>query len=137
MREILFKAKRLDNKEWIEGSIVHQTDFYGDIVDRWFIIDGTTTQDYDIGENIEVIPSTVCQYIGKCDKHGDKIFENDVVFIDLSTEECLYKIKYLEDETSFLAIDEKDKVLWCFAEVPNEKIKIIDNVFDSPELMEK
>ena len=39
MKEPLYKGKRVDTNEWAYGGIVHQTDYYGDKVDRWFIID--------------------------------------------------------------------------------------------------
>ena len=79
MREILFRGKCKDNGEWAYGSVVHQTDYYGKKVDRYFIIDGTSTQDYDIGYNYEVIPETVGQYTDLTDKNGKMIFEGDVV----------------------------------------------------------
>ena len=69
MREIKFRAKRIDNGEWVEGGILHQTDYYGDKVDKYFIIDGTYTVDYDIGEAFEVDENTVCQYTGLKDKN--------------------------------------------------------------------
>ncbi len=74
----LFKAKRIDNGEWIQGGIVHQTDYYGSPCDKWFIIDGTTTNDYDIGISEEVDPETVCECTGLQDKNGKLIFENDM-----------------------------------------------------------
>lgn len=69
MREILFKAKRKDNGEWVEGTV-----FYPESgITVMFPILGRTT------EVEEVDPETVCQYTGLTDKNGVKIFENDVL----------------------------------------------------------
>lgn len=67
MREILFKARRLDNGEWVEGFF--WKDIWGDGESCYILYDG---------EDYEVDPSTVCQYTGLTDKNG-KIFEGDIV----------------------------------------------------------
>lgn len=74
-REILFKAKRLDNGEWIEG-------YYEKYNNRHYInkeTDRLNTGGYPIREFIEVDENTLCQFTGLTDKHGNKIWENDIV----------------------------------------------------------
>lgn len=70
-REILFKAKRLDNGEWVEGYYIGPIGAL-DVHEICDIHDIT-------GTRVEVDPSTVCEYTGLTDKNGMKIFEGDIV----------------------------------------------------------
>ena len=79
MREILFKAKRIDNGEWVKGYYTEcngktfigiNISIYGDIFEvfstpviRWF----------------EVDPKSLCQFTGLYDKNGNRIWDNDIV----------------------------------------------------------
>lgn len=64
-REILFKAKRKDNGEWIQG-------YYYQIWQQGYILWGMINNMPDM---VEVNPNTLCQYTGLTDKNGKKIWE--------------------------------------------------------------
>lgn len=66
MREILFKAKRKDNGEWVEGYLWSSRTI------------GHTSPCGNLDE-IVIDPSTVCQYIGLTDSNGKRVFEGDIL----------------------------------------------------------
>ena len=72
MRDILFRGKRIDNGNWVEGCLIKRK-YYGDVGYYIGFIEMTSLT------KAEVIPETVCQYVGITDKNSKKIFENDVV----------------------------------------------------------
>lgn len=69
MRDILFKAKRLDNGAWVEGSLITYKDGTAFIC----------CEDYipDVLNKYEVDPATVCEWTGLIDRNGMKVFEGD------------------------------------------------------------
>ena len=147
MREILFRGKRVDNGEWIEGGYAENGGKTFIIVRTRYIPD---TRDWDTVEYyennpcyhlsmIEVDPETVCQYTGLTDKNGRKIFEGDIVRY---TDEVIGKgkadeIKYNETHAAFCRLHKSEMGLqYLFIdEAIANTIEVIGNIFDNPDLI--
>lgn len=147
-REILFKAKRKDNGEWVEGQYVYITNPLTEDgkPTKHLICNGTSIF------NDLIDPDTLCQYTGLTGKDGKKIWENDIL-----------RYSYDYDGSPFLKDGEEIKyragaVFWSewrgswavcgrgnkkctnndvfkYNRNPN-RTEVIGNIFDNPELLE-
>jgi len=133
MREILFKAKRIDNGEWVVGYYLLCKSF-DDGSDIHRIIqheDDRATGHYIVDEN------TICQYTGLTDKNGNKIWENDVVLVT-DDDGCSGQI-----DTGLGEIDFIEGLWYISGRVQNSlydinkcfQIEVIGTKFDNPELL--
>ena len=143
----LFKAKRIDNGEWVQGNLVWSDDTDDDY--KAVIIPTTNSNMFtrggargDLGfENwCRVDPSTICQRTGLKDKNGKLIWENDIVgFWDAySTEnghaemDCIGRVVWDDETISFQVTNRLSAESY---EVLDE-CSVIGNIFDNPELLE-
>ena len=122
----LYRGKRLDNREWVEGSLIDEDVIVGKIVD--FEEDYFTTEFW-----YKVDPETVSQFTGMTDKNGTKIFEGDIVKEQYKSHVIIYNVFWDEDYFAF-RVKSKDYSYYLDELVPSN-IKVIGNIHDNKELL--
>ena len=138
----LYRAKRIDNGEWVEGYLVetrHNT--YHDgyrIIDK----DGINYDELDYYEpsfiSYVIDKTTICQCTGLKDKNGNLIWENDIIErLDIHDikEPSIGIIEYDVENTSFL-IHWTDIANYSPTFHWKNRIGVAGNIFDNPELLE-
>lgn len=139
MREILFRGKRTDTGEWIEGYF----EKYNGCSYINLQTERLNSGGYPIREFVEVIPETVGQFTGLTDKNGKRIFEGDIGFFKQTDGAkrngkriiCTGKVVYWNKTASY-AVESKDEAgVKYFDYFPINDFEIIGNVHDNPELL--
>lgn len=138
MREIIFRGKRIDNGEWVEG-------FYAKTIQGNSVIFNTIDECpcgfcmemFDSIKNYVVIPETVGQYTGLTDKNGKKIFEGDIIVIR-SCREHPVLVKFIEFSWQCV-IPNVDAYIHYRHRLENNdtKYEVIGNIHDNPELIKE
>ncbi len=140
----LYKAKRLDNGEWMVGNLITNVFFrLGQSIPYILCPDKA---DYDCFEDFseengifEVRPSTICQCTGLKDKNGKLIWENDI--IDRKAHH-LEVVKYkdgdwtVDDSYAYDKETGSDYSNLGFYVIERKSVEVIGNIFDNPELLE-
>ena len=134
MREILFRGKRVDNGEWIEGYLLNA---------KWYLDDSPQTMIFPPNATVypgseisyweDVIPETVDQFTELLDIEGHKIFEGDIMKTAVTGLTPHTGVVEFLDGAFGLKCTDGNAFFLCFIA---ENYKIIGNVHDQPELME-
>ena len=151
-REILFKAKRIDNGEWVMGGSIIQ--FLDDGVRSFYMPQfnekcickhDEVTDDILEFQNTrfyKVDGATICQYTGLTDKNGNKIWENDVCVC--KKRGCAFfgcVVKWNQVKARFdvnaMSFDFPMTLEECIDGISINGLdyEVIGNIFDKPELL--
>ena len=139
MREILFRGKRTDGKEWIYGSYIQSNSSWkgGHPHRAWIAEDAMSNGGwFALQKRLPVIDETVGQYTGVLDKNGVRVFEGDIVRTQFGR---LVRIEYraVEGFVGFdmTAIECKHKFPWSDMAWCSYNIEVVGNIHDNPEMV--
>ena len=127
----LFKAKRLDNGDWLVGYVIK----YGYTGKEKYYIVPSYASDLCA---IEVDPSTICQCTGLKDKNDKIIWENDIMVAHLDEsypDDKTYQ-KVIWSESGFHSKVKGSEDIEPIDRFDQEWFAVIGNIFDNPELLE-
>ena len=138
MREILFKAKHKNWREppkeewWVEG-------YYCYFMNEHCILPKNLDADAALfGEQkvfVIIDPETLCQFIGKTDKHGKKIWENDIIKHEISC--TIGTVKWYEEDYVGWCVDDAMTYELLFTDDMWNECEVVRSVFDDKYLLGK
>lgn len=134
MRQIKFRGKRVDNREWGYGGYYQASTGENRII----TVDETTGTITDWN----VQPDTVGQFTGLLDKNGKEIYEGDIITLKGNYPRvvlwdkmswALMPTEYFHDETFWIMNLQHPGLDWW--EEFADEFEVIGNIHDNPELL--
>lgn len=161
MREVLFRGKRISIGEyergdiWVYGAYLSATGHwhkYGKHKE-WIVTNSIQNGGYfNVIGRFAVKSETIGQYTGLDDKHGNKVFEGDIVRYQVDNDDCPFpdkdtkprvgRVFFSDHRASFsLAMglngsDSLNNDLFRYIRGGN-RVEVIGNIHDNPELLEE
>jgi hypothetical protein len=136
-RDILFRAKRTDNGEWVEGALFDGENYC--VIGQWIKFSPYIENECKI-VGYKVDRDTVCEYTGLKDDSGNKIFENDILRLRNEHMNCTWiaRVTYgqpLGEHTlgwHFAPLTQHDGITdvlrWC--KIPYTTCEVVGNIID-------
>ena len=123
IENIKFKAKRIDNGEWVKGDLVHSTSYVG--------ISYPSDEVSDVPIVHRVDPATVCQFTGLKDCEGKEVWDHDL--LQSQGTGVSYEVSYSQEEGGFIVRESvcgARLLTFLCAALTLFKFKVIGNKFD-------
>lgn len=135
IREVIFRGKRADNGEWIEGDLL-QIKYYNKPIIECKIMPQTP-----VSSAYPVLSETVGQYTGLTDKNGVKIFEGDICKFKRFNDVHIGKVVFNVTTASFIMWYQP--IVGAYGEKATQKmllsvcdnIEVVGNIHDNPEFL--
>ena len=142
-KDILYKAKRVDNGEWVCGLPIYKN-YIRVFTEHEFEDEDGKKVKYSTTKDYQVDPKTMSEFTGLIDKNKNKIFEHDIVDYedypasDYYRETIIVNRGVIEFEDGAFFVTNRETVeMDDLVYNGVMECSVVGNIFDNPELLEK